>query len=169
MVSSALLDAKNSISLTEPKSPDVFIEGRLIEGTDRFLTGKDKNFVVNFSDSLNCLIGGRGTGKSTILSLIELVLAQRFTNINLYEAMSQYDAVWLLCKAYSEEYLISFTPLRKIYPTDSHEKNLLEYLERIYHIKKQKIRPNDRDVAKFIREKCITIYKTLDTQHTELS
>lgn len=67
MISSALLDAKNSIRLNEPKSPDVFIEGLLIEGTNGFLTGKDKNFVINFSDSLNCLIGGRGTGKSTVL------------------------------------------------------------------------------------------------------
>lgn len=118
MVSSALLDAKNSILLIEPKSPNVFIEGLLTEGTNGFLTGKDKCFVINFSDSLNCLIGGRGTGKSTILSLIELVLAQRFTN-NLYEAMSQYDAVWLLCKADEEEYLISFTPLEKNYSTDT--------------------------------------------------
>lgn len=163
MVSSALLDAKNSISLTEPKSPNVFIEGLLIEGTNGFLTGKDKCFVINFSDSLNCLIGGRGTGKSTILSLIELVLAQRFTN-NLYEAMSQYDAVWLLCKADGEEYLISFTPLEKIYSTDTHEKNLLEYLKKFYNIRKTKIRSTDRDVIELIREKCITIYKVSEEQ-----
>lgn len=164
MISSALIDAKNSISLTEPKSPNVFIEGILIEGNDGFLTGKNSDFVINFSDSLNCLIGGRGTGKSTILSLIELVLAQRFTNINLYDAMSKYVSVWLLCKAYSEEYLISFTPLKKIYPTDSHEKNLLEYLKRFYSIKKQKIRSEDRDVIKLIREKSIAVYKILDTR-----
>ena len=167
MISSALLDAKNSISLTEPKSPNVFIEGLLIEGTDGFLTGKGKNFVVNFSDSLNCLIGGRGTGKSTILSLIELILAQRFTNINLYEAMSQYDAVWLLCKAYSEEYLISFTPLEKNYSTDTHEQNLLEALKQFYDIRKKKIRSGDRNVTELIREKCITIYKVPEGQSKE--
>lgn len=167
MIRSALLDAKNSIRLNEPKSPDVFIEGLLIEGTDGFLTGKGKNFVVNFSDSLNCLIGGRGTGKSTILSLIELVLAQRFTNINLYEAMSQYDAVWLLCKAYSEEYLISFTPLEKTYSTDTHEQNLLEALKQFYDIRKKKIRSGDRDVTELIREKCITIYKVPEGQSKE--
>ena len=167
MVRSALMDAKNSISLTEPKSPDVFIEGLLIEGTDGFLNGKDKNFVVNFSDSLNCLIGGRGTGKSTILSLVELVLAQRFTNINLYKAMSQYDAVWLLCKAYSEEYLISFTPLEKNYSTDTHEQNLLEALKQFYNIRKKKIRSGDRDVTELIREKCITIYKVPEGQSKE--
>ena len=167
MISSALLDAKNSISLTEPKSPNVSIEGLLIEGTNGFLTGKDKDFVVNFSDSLNCLIGGRGTGKSTILSLIELVLAQRFTNINLYEAMSQYDAVWLLCKAYSEEYLISFTPLEKNYSTDTHEKNVLEALKQFYNICKKKIRSGDRDVTELIREKCITIYEVHEGQSKE--
>lgn len=133
MISSALLDAKNSISLIEPKSPDIFIEGLLIEGTDGFLTGKDKDFVVNFSDSFNCLIGGRWTGKSTILSLIEFVLAQRFTNINLYEAMSRYTAVWLLCKANEDEYLILFTPLEKNYSTDTHEMNLLEALRTGVH------------------------------------
>ena len=135
MVRSALMDAKNSIRLNEPKSPDIFIDGLLIEGNDGFLTGKDKNFVVNFSDSLNCLIGGRGTGKSTILSLIELVLAQRFTGINLYDAMSKYVAVWLLCKVYSEEYLISFTPLKKEYSTDTQEKNLLEARKQFYNIR----------------------------------
>ena len=167
MISSALLDAKNSISLTEPKSPDVFIEGLLIEGTDGFLTGKDKDFVVNFSDSLNCLIGGRGTGKSTILSLIELVLAQRFTDSNLYDAMSRYIAVWLLCKAYSEEYLISFTPLEKRYPNDTHEKNLLECLKYFYGIKKQLIHSGDRAVTKLIREKCISIYKVSNKRTIE--
>ncbi len=167
MISSALLDAKNSIRLNEPKSPDVFIEGLLIEGTNGFLTGKDKNFVINFSDSLNCLIGGRGTGKSTVLSLIELVLAQRFTNINLYESMSQYTAVWLLCKANEDEYLILFTPLEKNYSADTHEMNLLEALKNFYNIRKKKIRSNDRDIIELIREKCITIYKVPEGQSKE--
>ena len=167
MISSALLDAKNSIRLNEPKSPDIFIEGLLIEGTNGFLTGKDKNFVINFSDSLNCLIGGRGTGKSTVLSLIELVLAQRFTNINLYEAMSQYTAVWLLCKANEDEYLILFTPLEKNYSIDTHELNLLEALKNFYNIRKKKFRSNDRDIIELIREKCITIYKVSKGQSKE--
>lgn len=167
MISSALLDAKNSISLTQPKSPDIFIEGILIEGNDGFLTDKEENFVVNFSDSLNCLIGGRGTGKSTILNLIELVLAQRFNNIELYNAMNKYVAVWLLCKVHSEEYLISFTPLEKIYPTDNHKTNLLEYLKQFYHIRKKKIVPGDKDVTKLIQEKCITIYKIPSKRSTE--
>lgn len=169
MISSALLDAKNSIRLNEPKSPDVFIEGLLIEGTDGFLTGQGNNFIINFSDSLNCLIGGRGTGKSTILSLIELVLTQRFANINLYEAMNQYDAVWLLCKADEDEYLISFIPLKKNYPTDTHEQNLLEALKTFYNIRKKKVRSGDRDVTELIREKCITIYKIPKGQSKEFA
>lgn len=169
MISSALLDAKNSIRLNEPKSPDVFIEGLLIEGTDGFLTGQGNNFIINFSDSLNCLIGGRGTGKSTILSLIELVLAQRFANINLYDAMSKYVAVWLLCKAHSEEYLVSFIPLEKIYPNDTTENNLIEHLKKSYGITKKNIRFSDRSVTKLIREKCISIYKVTDMHSTEFN
>src|SRR5258706_7788572 len=35
----------------------------------------EENFEINFSDKLNCLMGGRGTGKSTLLYFIQSSLS----------------------------------------------------------------------------------------------
>jgi len=131
MIQSALLDSKITVSLEQPKKPKIFIEGLLIRGSRGFLNDGDdtKEFSVTFSDSLNCLIGGRGTGKSTILSLIELVLAQQFHSTNFYEAINEYNKIGILCKFDDVEYLILFAPLQKIYSKDDAIKNLVEYLK----------------------------------------
>ena len=63
-------DFEISVSLTNEIKERKYIKSVLIE-SGGFLKGKDGgDFSLAFSDSLNCFIGGRGTGKSTILQVL---------------------------------------------------------------------------------------------------
>lgn len=169
MIQSALLDSKITISLEQPRSRKIFIEGLWVKGKEGFLNGGDinKEFVLTFSDSLNCLIGGRGVGKSTVINIFDIVLSQRFKEINTYEALSNYNEIWLLCKLEDAEYLILFAPLLKKYESDTHTKNAVEYLipsygKKAYELEK-KIKNGYEDarriLGKLLLDKCITIYQ----------
>ncbi|HGA1198278.1 TPA: hypothetical protein ACIRGC_002314, partial [Streptococcus suis] len=75
MFEEALLDYEVSVSLEQPKiERNSYIKGVYVEkrkGNRSFLLdkSKEKDFYISFSPSLNCLIGGRGTGKSTLRCL----------------------------------------------------------------------------------------------------
>ncbi|EHL7170410.1 AAA family ATPase, partial [Staphylococcus pseudintermedius] len=73
-----------------------------------FLTNKDKtsDFQVNFSPSLNCFIGGRGTGKSTLLDLLNLVMSQRCESVDKLEFLSRNSNVYVLYELNKKEYII---------------------------------------------------------------
>ena len=169
MIQSALLDSKITISLEQPRSRKIFIEGLWVKGKEGFLNGGDinKEFVLTFSDSLNCLIGGRGVGKSTVINIFDIVLSQRFKEVNTYEALSNYNEIWLLCKLEDTEYLILFAPLLKKYESDTHTKNAVEYLRPSYGKKayelEKKIKNGYEDarriLGKLLLDKFITIYQ----------
>ena len=52
---------------TSHKIKSISVDGGFLNGT-----------TINFSDHLNCLIGGRGTGKTTVIEFIRYVLGQGF-------------------------------------------------------------------------------------------
>ena len=56
--------------------------------SNSYLLKNNSEFVIKFSESLNCLIGGRGTGKSTILDLIQFVLSQKADTKQKFEFLS---------------------------------------------------------------------------------
>ena len=169
MIHSALMDSKMAVSLENPKFPNIFIEGILIKGSEGFLNdGNDnKDFVVTFSEALNCLIGGRGTGKSTILSILDLVLAQRFNSYNMYESISKYCSIWMLCRYNEKQYLILFAPLQPKYENDTPIETLAMYINEInkYPIAEiiQKIKKNNPQIKysikKVLIDRCLTVYK----------
>jgi ABC-type cobalamin/Fe3+-siderophores transport system ATPase subunit len=59
----------------------------------------DKDFTINFSDKLNCLMGGRGTGKSTLLYFISAALdnsaEENSTISNILKANLQNGTIFL--------------------------------------------------------------------------
>lgn len=175
MIHSALMDSKMAVSLEKPKSPKIFIEGLLIEGSKGFLNDGDntKDFVITFSDALNCLIGGRGTGKSTILSILELVLAQRFNNVSIYEAIGKYESIWILCHLNEKKYLLLFAPLRAEYEDCASIKTLVNNIYGRYRFDEiiKKIERNDSEIKRLIKEillkKCMTIYDVKDDGNWE--
>lgn len=86
-IQEALLDYDIAVSFDAVNENSSFIEGMYIrrrgasQGTDyQFLTGVNggnDDFVMTFAPSMNCIIGGRGTGKSTLIMLLNLALRQK--------------------------------------------------------------------------------------------
>lgn len=108
MVKEALYDYDVSISFHREVFEKKFIQGIYIPYSEYgFLSNTNStDFVLKFSDSLNCLIGGRGTGKSTILQLIDYVLGQRVNSDRELEFLCRHRNSWILFSDKDKEYLI---------------------------------------------------------------
>lgn len=105
----ALEEYQITVSLENPQIPNIFIEGLHIDYTkDGYLTGKNQtNYCVRYSPSLNSYIGGRGTGKSTALDLIDFVLTQEFKDDSQLYFFSQHGEISVLVHYYNEEYIVT--------------------------------------------------------------
>lgn len=155
----ALQQFKVTVRYEEPKTPNIFIHGLLLENNgEGYLSGKDGegNYRVVFSDSMNSIIGGRGTGKSTSLDLINFILTQNFEDENQLFFFSKYKSMFLLISYYSEEYMI-----RVSLPQTLDEQSLIavltDYESNTYS--KHRILYNDNKVKRKILRKYLTIYK----------
>lgn len=72
----ALKDYELSICFSKPPEPSQYIKALYVEGNE-FIKGKESSYaIINFSKSMNALIGGRGTGKSTLLNILGFVISQ---------------------------------------------------------------------------------------------
>ena len=102
----AFEDFEISVSITNKVMERKYIESILIE-SGGFLVGKDKKeFELSFSDSLNCFIGGRGTGKSTILQVIDYALGLRVADERILDFICEHGDIWILFADGKKEYLI---------------------------------------------------------------
>ena len=86
-----------------------------------YLLKDNSEFVIKFSESLNCLIGGRGTGKSTILDLIQFVLSQKADTEQKFEFLSRHSKVYILYEISKKEYLIELNLPTQKYGYDIYE------------------------------------------------
>lgn len=113
MIKEALTDADICIKLVLPSKPECYMKGLLLRNTSKsFLTAapQNKDFCISFSEELNCFIGGRGSGKSTVINILECVLRQYFYQESMLDVIFQYDYVWILYQYKHEEYLVAFFP-----------------------------------------------------------
>ncbi|NVN17588.1 MULTISPECIES: TrlF family AAA-like ATPase [Flavobacteriaceae] len=78
----ACLAKESRISQAEPEMPQIFIEA--IDVTNSKFLG---SFNIKFNQQYNALIGGRGTGKSTILEYIRWGLCDQTVKIGNYEEL----------------------------------------------------------------------------------
>lgn len=112
----AFSDYDICVSFVEASSNKSFIKGLFIENRDSgYLCGKEQQgqFCLNLSDELNCFIGGRGTGKSTALELIEYVLSQRCKSREELQFLCAHGNTYLLYDYMGSEYLIKLsTPVK---------------------------------------------------------
>lgn len=117
MVTEALNDYHISVEFELPSSTKQYIKGLYIEKTDTgFLTGKDGGpFCITFSDALNCLIGGRGTGKSSVLEMLEYVITQRCSNARKLDFICSHGTAWIVYELDGEEYLFEISMPQKQY------------------------------------------------------
>lgn len=108
MIKEAFNDYDISVSFKSEETVKQYIQGIYIENRDcGFLFGKNKKaFCLNFSKSLNCIIGGRGTGKSTVLELLEYGLSQRCDNNEKLDFICSHGNTWILYDYQGEEFLI---------------------------------------------------------------
>lgn len=159
MIKDAVRDYTISIEYNKPEKPQTYIKGILLRSDEKaFLSGKENDltdFCLDFSEALNCFIGGRGTGKSTILNILESVLCQRFSNEEWLNAFCEYPEIWLLVIYQDKDYLVNFMPPEKENKT---EDSYIMYFDekRRGHIQFNDIK---RDLPTYALKEYINIYE----------
>lgn len=121
MIKEAFSDYDISINFEKEQNAKQFIKGIYIENRDTgFLCSKDKSALcLSFSNALNCLIGGRGTGKSTVLELLEYILSQRCEGDKELNFICSHGNTWILYIYNGDEYLIEMRMPVKPRPDDN--------------------------------------------------
>ena len=125
MVSEALNDYRISVDFKLPSFPKQYIKGLYVERSNNgFLVGKGtEDFCVSFSTALNCLIGGRGTGKSSVLEMLEYVLNQRCNDGRKLNFLCSHGTAWVVYELGGEDYLFEISMPQKEYA----DSNILDY------------------------------------------
>ncbi|MGP9043966.1 Spaf_1101 family AAA-like ATPase [Cytobacillus kochii] len=97
-----------------PKNNDKFIKGLyIVPGEDGFLTSKEDTkspFIVDFSRDLNCIIGGRGVGKSTILSILETVFTLEVKDKKNLKFICKNKIIYISFYFKGDDYIVQFIP-----------------------------------------------------------
>lgn len=108
MVKEAIEDYDISVSFECEESSKQYIKGIYIQNRQQgFLKGHDNNdFCLSFSKALNCIIGGRGAGKSTVLEILEYVLSQKCTDNKALDFICSHGNTWLLYYYQGNKFLI---------------------------------------------------------------
>lgn len=158
MLKEALIDFDISVSYENMNKNKVYIEGLYVMFEESgFLSNKkrDGDFTVKFSDSLNCLIGGRGTGKSTVLETIDFVMTQSVHDENLLDFICKHGNVYLLFQCDKDEYIVEF-----ISPHKEDDTNILSRFEdeRPYQYGRRYYFNKDR-IKKYMLKKYLNVYK----------
>lgn len=160
MLKEAIRDYDISIKLIKPLQREQYIKGVYIhkrkDDDQVFLSSKNKeSFSISFSESLNCIIGGRGTGKSTILQLIEFALRQTCNNERELEFICRHNWIWILYYYKGEEYLIYLN-----LPNKHSDESILQYFRKdssFSHGRKYFF--NKKEISLFTRKEFLEIYR----------
>lgn len=165
MVKEAIIDNDIAISFDVPTKPECYISGIYGEnqsGNAFLVEGKNSNkaFFIPMSTSLNCLIGGRGTGKSSILNIIEAVLGQTFLDENVLNAIFEYEKLYILITYEEIEYLILFMPRKKTYEGDKAYEDFARLIKDSYNPwYNNYFKENLKELKRTILKDCIQIFK----------
>lgn len=112
----AFINHKICVFITKPDSTNKYIKGLLIDpGDEGYLRGRkvDEPFVVDFSSDLNCIIGGRGTGKSTMLNILEVVFTLEVLSMPVLRFICKNKFILVYFVYLQKEYLLRFIPQLK--------------------------------------------------------
>lgn len=113
-MSKAFLNHNICICNKKPEKTSKYIRGMVIDpGRYGFLRrSKDSSelnlLALNFSSDLNCIIGGRGTGKSTILNILEIIFSQQTDNLKILDFISKHKSIYIVFEVNDKEYLMEF-------------------------------------------------------------
>lgn len=123
-----------------------------------YLTGNNDEFIMKFSPSLNCLIGGRGTGKSTVLQLIEYVFRQRCDNERKLEFICNHGAVFILYYLEGKEYVLAMNM-----PYKEKDKHIYQYFGKNIENKYRYKYKYDESIKTFAFINNLEIYEVTNT------
>ena len=96
----AFINNRICICNTKPTKTNIQIKGLVVErGENGFLGPNpekiESNYmIIDFSSDLNCIIGGRGTGKSTILNLLEIIYSRETEDLEILNFISQHKRIY---------------------------------------------------------------------------
>ncbi|MET3683856.1 ABC-type lipoprotein export system ATPase subunit [Alkalibacillus flavidus] len=98
----------------KPSLNDRFLKGMYVEpGNDGFLTSNEKEnnpFIIDFSRDLNCLIGGRGVGKSTLLNILETAFTLEYDTKNYLKFISKHNMIYIVFFYKNNDFILEFSP-----------------------------------------------------------
>lgn len=156
MIYNCLKDFGISVELSELKIPYKYIKGIVIKNHGNgFLIGNNSaDFCLSFSEYLNCFIGGRGTGKSTLIKLIEYAINQKVKNEQDLEQICKYSSIWILFCLNNKDYMLQVHNPQKTYEDD----NILSLFDNYYSHNHKYIFDNDR-IKKIMLDKYIKVYE----------
>lgn len=103
----AFEDFDNSISFEEVIPPTSYIKALYIEGKTFIKSNNKSGAVFTFSPRMNCFIGGRGSGKSTVLNTLEFLVSQIIENKKNFDAILPQGDLCVLCEYNGIDYYIS--------------------------------------------------------------
>lgn len=120
---SAVADYDTCFTFTSPKEPDKYISGIIAKpGRLGFLSGSEKNpeqpLIQSFAPAMNCLIGGRGTGKSTIINMLNLLLGGASDNDFILRTVCNHELIYILYYYNGSDYLIGYENRDLIFDED---------------------------------------------------
>ena len=160
MLKEAIIDFDIAISYDTPVKNKVYIKGLYIMyEKDGFLVDKrsrkrpeKEGFTLKFSDSLNCLIGGRGTGKSTVLEIIDFVMTQNARREEL-DFICKHGNIYILFELDGKEYFVEY-----LNPTKDVDENIMAYFEDDYTDVYKKYYFNQRKVKEKMLKEYLKVY-----------
>lgn len=108
----ALTDYKFSIYTEKPQVTDKFIKNIHVKPSDKGFLGNisigDNGFYVDFSKDLNCIIGVRGTGKSTLLNLIDTIFSRTSANQQQLKFLAEHRVIEIEFTYNNDDYMLKF-------------------------------------------------------------
>ena len=128
----ALKDYDVCVSFSLPPIPSIRFIGLGIPDSDEGFLHSSPNekpnsqlFCLGFSPWLNCIIGSRGAGKSTILHMIGLLLGGKNDNQPLIDLLCRHQNIYLFFSVNSEIYCSVFSQ-----PVPSYNESYYQFLRR---------------------------------------
>lgn len=167
MLIEAFLDYDTSIRLgdiaIESKS---FIKGIYIPNDNQinhFLVNKDKEsaYSILFSSNLNCFIGGRGTGKSTTLNILQYGLTQKVKSERELEFICRNPNIFILYELDTVEYIIEMG-IRSIYKESVENSVLQKFGQNKKNSYYYRYNFDYKEIQKIARNQDLNIYRVID-------
>lgn len=146
-------------------SPSCYVDGIIVHpGSKGFLCGSEAQpespLVLSFSPSMNCLIGGRGTGKSTIINCFNVLLGGQYDGPDVFDAVCNHQGIAFIAYVDDIEYWIDYCHPKDEYG-DSSATKVFQRSSR-YHKEFRSTRgyyDSNRDLLKYLRHTHLTVYE----------